>query len=237
MLGHAPVAAGEAQAEVGEVRPGAPHLRAVENPRIAVARRARLHTGEVGSRDRFGEELTPQLVTGQDARQVAELEVVGRVGQHHLRAHTERGATGDAEVRQHEVLGLLGERELVRTREALAAELRGPGDAGEARFVELLLLRTLGVDLLLGELVLAAQRARGGDGLGGLAFAVRFEPGAGLGAELVDRDRRVGGGGGHAVPLRVRGCGRCARGATRGRRRARGRWRGAAGRSGGRAPR
>ena len=190
MLGHAPVAAGEAQAEVGEVRPGAPHLRAVEDPRIAVARRARLHAREVGPRDRFGEELTPQLVTGQDARQVAELEVVGRVGEHHRRGHTERGAADDPEVRRHEIVGLLRERELVGTRQALAAELRGPGDAGEARFEELLLLRTLGVDLLLGELVHAAQRARGGDGLGGLARSC-FEPGARLGAELVDGSRVV----------------------------------------------
>ena len=59
---------------------------------------ARLHAREVGAGDRLGEELAPELVAGEDPRQMAAVEVVGRVSEHHLRAHAEGGAAGDAEV-------------------------------------------------------------------------------------------------------------------------------------------
>ena len=47
-----------------------------------------LHAGEVGPRDRLGEELTPQLVTGEDAREVAALEVVADAWASITCAHT-----------------------------------------------------------------------------------------------------------------------------------------------------
>ena len=45
---------------------------------------------------------------------MAAIEVVGRVGEHHLRAHSERGAPGDAEVRELVRRRLLDEGSLVQ---------------------------------------------------------------------------------------------------------------------------
>ena len=86
MLRDAPVGAGQAQAPVGEVGERAPHLGAVEDPRIAVTGGPRPDTGEVGSSRRLGEELHPQLFAREHARQVPPLEVLRGVGQHDVRA-------------------------------------------------------------------------------------------------------------------------------------------------------
>ena len=71
------VAAREQDAEVGEVRERRPDLLAVDDEVAVLDARARAHAREVGAGARLGEPLAPDLLGGEDLRQVARLLLLG----------------------------------------------------------------------------------------------------------------------------------------------------------------
>ena len=89
VLRHVPVGAGQAQAPVGPPRAGGPHLRAVEDPLVAVAHRGGEAPGDVGAAARLGEELHPELLALEDGGDVALLLLLGAELQQHGRARRE----------------------------------------------------------------------------------------------------------------------------------------------------
>ena len=131
------VGAADDEAPVGPLGPRGPHLLAVDHPLAALEARARLHVREVRARVRLRVALAPDLLAGHDPRQEALL----------LRGRAERDA-GRAEQRLAHVVEparrararvLLVEDHLLRERQAAAAVLLRPADAGPAARGELLL--------------------------------------------------------------------------------------------------
>ena len=128
------VGAGDEHAPLGLVRVGGPHLLAGHDPLVAVPDRAGLERGEVGARLGLREALAPDLVGGQDRRQVALLLLVGAVGDDGRAAHGQAehvGHRGRARARQ-----LLVEDRLLDLRGAGAAVLGRPVQARPAAVVQ-----------------------------------------------------------------------------------------------------
>ncbi len=113
---------------VGERRP---HLLAGDDPLVAVPHRARLQRGEVRAGLGLREPLAPDLLRGQDRRQVALALLLGAVRDHGRPAHREpehvRG------LRRARADDLLVEDRLLDQGRAAAAVLLRPRDAGPAR--------------------------------------------------------------------------------------------------------
>ncbi len=129
MLRNVPVRPRQAQAPVGEPRPGGPHLRTVEDPLLAVADGRHQRAGDVGATARLGQQLHPEFLTLEDRREVPLLLLLGAELQEHRGARCERRRL-DAE-RVGEARQLLLQCRLVRRRETLTAVLAREADAGE----------------------------------------------------------------------------------------------------------
>ncbi len=128
------VGAGEQDAEVGHVRVRGPHLLPVEHEPVLLDAATRPDTGEIGSRLGLGEALAPDLVPGEEWRQVARLLLLGPVGDDRRAGHAE---PDHAHVRRR--LGtrqLLEQDRLVRDRRARAAVLLRPRQPGVTGGVE-----------------------------------------------------------------------------------------------------
>ena len=122
MLRDVGVGAGDEHAAVGDVRQRVPHLLAVHDPLVAVADRSRREAGEVGARAGLGEELAPDLLTGEHRPQRAAAQFVAAVG--HDRRAREREPEEQRAVRRRRA-GLAQapvDVALHRRREAEAAE-------------------------------------------------------------------------------------------------------------------
>ncbi len=185
VLRHVPVRPRQTQAPVGEPRPGGPHLGPVEDPLLAVAHGGHQRAGDVGTAARFGQQLHPEFLTLEDRREVTQLLLLGAELEEHRRARRERRCLdpeGIGESRQ-----LLVECRLVRGRETLTAVLAREADAGEPGVEERPLQRAGGRDL--GQvLVVGVPRPELADLVGQLARRQGLpDPGAGAGAELLDR--------------------------------------------------
>ena len=89
MLRDVPVGPGQAHPVVGVIRPARPDLRPVEDPAVAIPGGPALDARQVRSGDRLGEELDPELVAGQDPRDVAAKELGRGVHEHGRAAHLE----------------------------------------------------------------------------------------------------------------------------------------------------
>ena len=104
----------------------------VSPSRVVARHRAR----EVGTAGRLGEELDPEVVAPDHAREVPRLQLGGaqleQRGSHHAQRHREHWTAAA------EVVGarLVGERVQVRAGQRLAAVLLRVGDPGEAAFPE-----------------------------------------------------------------------------------------------------
>jgi hypothetical protein len=145
-----------------------PHLLARHHPLVAVADGAGLQRRKVRARVGLREPLAPDLVGGQDRRQVAVLLLLGPVRDHHRAAHCQPEDVGH--------LGSLGaddllvEDRLLDERRAASAVLLGPGEP-----------RPPGLEQL--PLPLAAEGEGGLVAIGLAAGMVLGEPGAQLVAE------------------------------------------------------
>src|SRR5262249_52619301 len=126
---------------VGPMRARGPDLLAVDHPLIALARRPRAQTGQVGAGGGLREQLTPHLVTAERGRRVATLLLLRPVGEEGGHAHAE----ADLEVpARHQVARLLLRVDhLVDRRQRAPAPFGRPGQRGESGF-GLLLLERLG---------------------------------------------------------------------------------------------
>src|SRR5436309_11968998 len=117
------ISAYDEDAPVGDVRPRRPDLLPVDHPLVTVEHRASPRARKVGPGARLGEPLTPDLVPGQDVREVALLLLV-------TAPHRDR-RSGHAEPDHADVAGRLGPRCLFEVdalegvRRALPAELLG----------------------------------------------------------------------------------------------------------------
>src|SRR6185503_12589611 len=76
-------------ADVAELRTRRPDLLAVDDPLVAVAHGARLHTGEVGTGRRLTEQLTGDDVAAIEAAQVGVLHRIGGVSEDRGRDHAQ----------------------------------------------------------------------------------------------------------------------------------------------------
>ena len=148
------IGAGQQQAVGGELRVGRPHLLAVERPgAVVLLLGARLDAGEVRARGGLGEHLTPDLVAVEHRAEVARLLLVGAVGGDRGAQHAHADDVEDAgDLRARD---LLVDDHLLDRSQPLAAELLGPGDAGQSGLGELALPLAPGGD----DLVLVLQGA------------------------------------------------------------------------------
>ena len=166
------VAERDEDAVVGDVRERRPHLLAVDDVDVAVALGARSRGGEVGARVRLGEALAPDLLGGQDLRQVRVLLLVGAVRHDRRPGHPE---ADDADVRGRlRARHLLVEDRLEAVGRAGAAVLLRPGQPGVAGLVQL--AAPLAAEVVAEALLAAAPAAP-------LLGQVGVEPGAQLGAK------------------------------------------------------
>ncbi len=131
------IGAHQQKAPVGEMRARGPHLLAVDEEMVALVDGAGAQTGEIGAGARLGIALAPDLVAGQDFRQIALLLFLGapmdqrRAQQAHAdRAGQDRRA--GAEI-------LLVEDDLLHEAGAAPAIFLRPGDADPAGGVHFLL--------------------------------------------------------------------------------------------------
>src|SRR6185437_16846357 len=102
---------------------------------VAVPDRAGDQARDVRPAARLGEELAPDLLAAQHGGQVALLLLLGAQFQDRRPGHAE--ADDERADRQRVIAGLLAERDLLGVGQALAAVLLRPGDACEARVVQL----------------------------------------------------------------------------------------------------
>ena len=155
VLRRVPVGARQAQPVVGLRRARAPHLRAVEDVAVAVAREPRERAGHVGSATGLGQELHPLLVAAQHAREVAQLQHLGAVVEQRRGHHADRHHVARRHAPPH-LLGGVEEHLLVLEREPGTAVLLRERDARESGVEDLLL------QLVIGERLVAF--VRGGSG-------------------------------------------------------------------------
>ena len=194
MLGLVGVGAGDDLADVAVLRTRRPHLLPGEDPFVAVARRARLDTGEVGTGDRLREQLAADDLAAPQRPEVRAAHLVDRVGEDRRRDHPE--PDGEWPLARSTEPGLdLAVRAIVRGGEPAAAVLGRPGDPAEPGVEDGLAPRLRRVDL--GLLLLTRLLVEQAHLVGALAPLLPFrgaarEPGGeepfGLGAEVVDRD-------------------------------------------------
>ena len=135
MLGRRRVGAGQEHHPVGDLREAGPDLLAVDDVGVPVALGPRLEGREVGPGVGLGIPLAPNLLAGEDLRQVAPLLRLGAVGGdgRPRHPHAEDVEDGRRPVADH----LLVEDQLLHPREPAAAVLLGPGEPEEAGVVEL----------------------------------------------------------------------------------------------------
>src|SRR5439155_17677652 len=118
-----------------DVRPARPDLLAVDDPLVALEDGAGLRGTHVGAAAGLGEALAPDLLSGQQRREITRLLLVGA-------PRDDRGA-GHAETDPADMCGrsgagrLLEEDALVGVGRAAAAVLLGPGQADVAGVVQL----------------------------------------------------------------------------------------------------
>ena len=170
------LAAGDDEEPLRELRVGRPDLLAVEHPLAVVEPGLGLHVGQVGAGAGLGVALGPQLLDGQDLGQEPLLLLVGperhqrRTEQLLAEVVDPRGGVGPCV--------LLVEDHLLPQREAAAAVLLGPADAGPAVLGEV----PVPGQPLLDRLVLLARAAEPLDARE-LAGQVVLEPRPDLGPE------------------------------------------------------
>src|SRR5207248_11766957 len=129
------VAERDEDAVVGDVSERRPDLLAVDDVDVSATFDACACGSEVGARVRLGEALAPDLLGGQDLRQVRLLLVVAAVRHDRRPGHTE---PDDADVGGSlRARHLLVEDGLEAVRGARAAVLLGPGQPGIAGLVQL----------------------------------------------------------------------------------------------------
>ena len=128
------IGAGEQDAEVGAMGERGPDLLAVDEPAAGHRNGAGLHAGDVGSGAGFGEQLAPDLASGEDARHVAASLRIGAELQQRRQAVPERD--GQLLGHQREAAGLLPPRRLVGGGQAVAAEGRRHAQPGQTGGVE-----------------------------------------------------------------------------------------------------
>ena len=122
VLGRGGVCAGEQDAEVGAMGERRPDLLTVDQPAARDRNCAGLDAGEIGPRTRFGEQLAPDLASGQHARHVATSLRVGA----ELQQRRQAVAECDRQLLRHEreAAGLLPPGGLERGRQAVTPEGR-----------------------------------------------------------------------------------------------------------------
>ena len=166
------VAEADEDAPVGDVRERRPDLLAVEDEHVAAPLHPRAHRCEVGAGIRLGEALAPDLLGGQDLRQVRLLLLLGAVRHDRRPGHAE---SDHADVRRRaRQRRLLEVDRLEAVRRAGAAVLLRPRQAGVARVVER--AAPVAVERVVEPLRAAAPAAP-------LLREIRVEPGAQLRAE------------------------------------------------------
>ena len=89
MLWLARIGPSDKQAPVGDVSKRRPYLLPVDQPLVAVANGTRGERGDVGPGPRLAEELTPDVLAGEDAPQQPVLHVRCPEGQQHRRGHAD----------------------------------------------------------------------------------------------------------------------------------------------------
>ena len=151
MLRRVPVRPAEHEAPVGPLRERRPHLLTGDHPLVAVALGAGLHVGEVGAGVRLGVALAPDLGAGEDPGEEPALLLVGAEVDD---GRPEKPLADDPDApRALRSRVLLVEDDLLREREAAAAELLGPPDPDPPGLTE----RALPGGALVEQLVLVAR--------------------------------------------------------------------------------
>jgi len=126
VLGRIGIGAGESEYVIGQVAGGCPDLLPVQHPLVTVELRAQSEASEIAAGIRLAVALTPDVVVGENARQVVPLLLLGAPLKESVPEH------GDAEavVRPsswHPGNGeLLGQNHLFESREAATAVLGRP---------------------------------------------------------------------------------------------------------------
>ncbi len=126
VLGYVGIAAREKEPPLRVVAAARPDLLAVDDPLVAVARRARREAREVGARVGLGEELAPDLGAGADAREPARALFGGAVLEEGRADEREADQEG-VEVGDREAAELLGDGRDPRAVESHPAVLQRPG--------------------------------------------------------------------------------------------------------------
>ncbi len=137
MLRHVPVGARQQQAVVGGERTGAPGLRAVDDPLVALAVGAGDDAREIGAAAGLREQLHEDLVTAQHGPNALLLLLFGAGIQKRRRTDRERRRVEDD--REFVLARLVVEGLLVGVGQTQTAVLPREADAGEAAVVEHLL--------------------------------------------------------------------------------------------------
>jgi hypothetical protein len=188
VLGGVEVRARDQHAPLRVVRQRGPHLLSGDQPVVAacartgIAHRRRLDRREVRARLGLREALAPDLLGAENGLEIALLLLVGTVGDDRRPAHGQAEHVGH--LRRLSPHDLLVEDRLLDQGRAPPAVLLGPGQAGPAGLVELLL-------------PVAAKLEPGLVALGLATRVVGVEPGAKLVAKclLLRREGQVHGGG------------------------------------------
>ncbi len=176
MLRRVPVRPAEHEAPVGPLRERRPHLLTRDHPLVSVAHRAGLHVGEVGAGVRLGVALAPDLGAGEDPGEEPALLLVGAEVDD---GRSEKPLADDPDApRALRSRVLLVEDDLLREREAAAAELLGPPDPDPPGLTQ----RALPGGALVEQLVLVARPTPPAHG-GEVAGQALGEPNACFAAE------------------------------------------------------
>jgi hypothetical protein len=137
VLGRRGIRAGDEHAPLRLVRERRPDLLTRDHPLVAVSHRPGLERGEVRAGVRLGEALAPDLVGGEDRREVALLLLIVAVGDNGRPAHGQAEDVGH--LRRTGTSDLLIEDRLLDEARPRPTVRLGPGEAGPAAVVELAL--------------------------------------------------------------------------------------------------
>ena len=123
------------QPPLGQVRERRPHLLAVDDPLVTVLHTGRRQAGEIGSRAGLGEQLTPDLLAGEQRPEVALLLGIAPPRHHGRAAHAVTDRVAVHRVRRARRVHLLVDQLLQLRVEAEATEPLGEVHPGEAPVV------------------------------------------------------------------------------------------------------
>ena len=169
-------------AEVGDVRVRGPHLLAAHQPpAVAVGDGLRLQARQVAPRARLAEPLAPDLLAGQERREVAALLLLGPVGEDRRAGHPQADHA--------DVLGRLGAAELLEQDRLVASAAPRARRRPSARSARRTRRRRARRDHPLRNAIRSSPAGSSNPGVAPAVREVRGEPVADLGCGM--RPRRV----------------------------------------------